>query len=60
MSNCPFIEFPYDPPNWVPEYRDFMLTEPFMIDKDGYLHVPEKPGLGVELDEERLRSIERA
>ncbi len=59
MSNCPFIEFPYDPPNWIPEYRDFMLTEPMTIDRDGYLHVPDKPGLGVELDEERLRSIER-
>lgn len=59
-SNCPFIEFPYDPPNWLPETRDFMLTEPLMIDRDGYLHVPDKPGLGVELDEARLKALERA
>ncbi len=25
-----------------------------MIDDNGYLHVPEKPGLGCELDEEAL------
>jgi L-alanine-DL-glutamate epimerase-like enolase superfamily enzyme len=59
-SNCPFIEFPYDPPNWLPEQRDFMLRDPLMIDKDGYLHVPDAPGLGVELDEDRLKALERA
>jgi L-alanine-DL-glutamate epimerase-like enolase superfamily enzyme len=37
-----------------------MLSEPLMIDKDGYLQVPDKPGLGVELDEERLKALERA
>ncbi len=60
VSNCPFVEFPYDPPNWTPAERDFMLTEPLMIDKEGYLHVPDKPGIGVELDEERLKALERA
>ena len=60
VSNCPFIEFPYDPPNFTEAERDFMLTEPFTIDKDGYVHVPQKPGLGVELDEERLKALERA
>ena len=28
-----------------------------MIDKEGYLHIPEKPGLGVELDEETLARL---
>jgi L-alanine-DL-glutamate epimerase-like enolase superfamily enzyme len=37
-----------------------MLTEPMMIDNDGYLHVPDKPGIGVELDEDRLKALERA
>ena len=23
----PFLEFPYDPPGWTPERRDFMLAE---------------------------------
>lgn len=58
-TNCPFIEFPYDPPNWLPEYRDFMLTEPLMIDREGYLHVPDAPGIGVSLDEDRMKSMEQ-
>jgi L-alanine-DL-glutamate epimerase-like enolase superfamily enzyme len=33
-----------------------MLTEPFAIDKDGYIHVPDKPGLGVELDMEKIKA----
>ena len=37
-----------------------MLTEPLRIDREGYLHVPDKPGLGVELDEARLTALERA
>ena len=32
-------------------YRDQVVKEPWQI-KDGYLHVPERPGLGVDLDED--------
>ena len=49
--NCPLIEFPYEPENWSPEARDAMLTEPFMP-VDGMLAVPQKPGLGIELNPE--------
>jgi L-alanine-DL-glutamate epimerase-like enolase superfamily enzyme len=58
MPNCPFIEFPYDPPNWTLETRDFVLREPVSIDKDGYAVLSDKPGLGVELDEERIAQYE--
>jgi D-galactarolactone cycloisomerase len=51
----PFLEFPYDPPGWTPERRDFMLAEPLRADDEGFLSVPDAPGLGVELDEEALR-----
>jgi D-galactarolactone cycloisomerase len=44
----PFVEFPYDPPGWTPERRDFMLAEPIAVE-EGYLTVPDKPGLGFEL-----------
>ena len=27
----PYVEFPYDPPGWTPERRDFFLTEPVRI-----------------------------
>jgi len=60
LGQCPYLEFPYDPPNWTPEARDFMLTEPFRIDDEGYVKVPEAPGLGIELDEEKLKKYEAA
>ena len=28
VGGGPFLEFPYDPPGWTPERRDFMLAEP--------------------------------
>ncbi|MFB7510747.1 hypothetical protein [Streptomyces broussonetiae] len=45
---------PYDPPGWTPERRDFMLAEPVGVDADGCLEVPDRPGLGVQLDEEAI------
>jgi L-alanine-DL-glutamate epimerase-like enolase superfamily enzyme len=60
VSKCPFLEFPFDPPAWTTERRDYMLRsdDRLMIDDAGYLHVPEKPGLGCELDEEALSRYE--
>ena len=55
--NCDWCEFPYDPPGWVPEARDAMLTEPTSIDAEGFVTLPEGPGLGVELDEERIAAV---
>jgi L-alanine-DL-glutamate epimerase-like enolase superfamily enzyme len=54
VGGGPFFEFPYDPPGWTPERRDFMLTEPLMINPAGELEVPQRPGLGIELDEEAI------
>jgi L-alanine-DL-glutamate epimerase-like enolase superfamily enzyme len=54
----PYIEFPYDPPNWLPEHRDFLFREPVMIDAEGYVSLPDGPGLGIELDEEKLSKYE--
>jgi len=56
IPNCTHCEFPYDPPGWTPEGRDAMLTEPITIDADGYVAVPSSPGLGVEVDWERVRA----
>lgn len=58
ISNCPYLEFPYDPPAWSNERRDFVQSNPLMIDNEGYLHVPDTHGLGVELDEEALKKYE--
>ena len=52
--NCDWLEFPYDPPGWVPSARDAMLLVALEPDEDGYLHLPSGPGLGVNLDEARI------
>jgi L-alanine-DL-glutamate epimerase-like enolase superfamily enzyme len=48
------IEYPYEPPGWIPEARDGLLTEPIRVDADGTVAVPDKPGLGIEIDEDKL------
>jgi D-galactarolactone cycloisomerase len=55
VGGGPFLEFPYDPPGWTPERRDFMLDEPLRPGSDGILRVPDRPGLGIVLDEDALR-----
>jgi L-alanine-DL-glutamate epimerase-like enolase superfamily enzyme len=50
VGGGPYIEFPYDPPGWTEERRDFFLAEPVRIDADGYLNVPLAPGLGAQID----------
>ena len=51
VGGGPYLEFPYDPPGWTEQRRDFFLAEPVRIDPDGYLTVPARPGLGAEIDE---------
>ena len=58
VGGGPFLEFPYDPPGWTPERRDFMLAEPIEADADGFVHVPDTPGLGITLDEDRISHYE--
>jgi len=55
VGGGPFLEYPFDPPTWVPARRDFMLREPLELDAAGELVVPERPGLGIVLDEDALR-----
>lgn len=45
-SNAPFIEFPFDPPGWTPERRDFILPAPIDA-RDGHVTLPDAPGLGI-------------
>jgi L-alanine-DL-glutamate epimerase-like enolase superfamily enzyme len=51
VGGGPYLEFPYDPPGWTEQRRDFFLDQPVRIDPDGYLAVPGQPGLGAEIDE---------
>jgi len=39
--------------------RDFFLTAPVRIDADGYLAVPDAPGLGAQIDHEAVTRYAR-
>lgn len=54
VANAPFLEVPYDPPEWSPERRDFAMREPLRVGPDGTIVLPDRPGLGFDLDEDRL------
>jgi D-galactarolactone cycloisomerase len=54
VGGGPYLEYPYDPPGWTPERRDFMLAEPVRVDADGFLAIPQVPGLGFELADDLL------
>jgi L-alanine-DL-glutamate epimerase-like enolase superfamily enzyme len=53
IGDTPYLEWPYDPPEWSTDRRDFPLTAPLKAE-DGWLNLSDAPGLGIELDEERL------
>src|SRR5207253_139844 len=55
VGGGPFLEFPYDPPGWTVERRDFFLAEPVCPDPDGVVRVPQRPGIGAVLDEAAIR-----
>jgi L-alanine-DL-glutamate epimerase-like enolase superfamily enzyme len=38
-------------------YIDDILVEPFKLDKEGYLPIPDKPGLGIELDVQAVKKF---
>ncbi|HVF53970.1 MAG TPA: mandelate racemase/muconate lactonizing enzyme family protein [Actinomycetota bacterium] len=48
------LEYPLDPPGWVPEARDAMLTRPFLHEK-GTIDIPDAPGMGFDIDMKALR-----
>ena len=48
LGGAPFIEFPYDPPTWGIERRDFLMAAPLDVDGNGLLHVPDAHGMGIE------------
>jgi L-alanine-DL-glutamate epimerase-like enolase superfamily enzyme len=58
VGGGPYLEFPYDPPGWTVERRDFFLSEPVRIDPDGCVAVPLRPGLGAILDQDVIDRLE--
>lgn len=57
LRNVPMVEYPYDPPILTVETQQYILKEPIVVNKDGTVSVPQKPGLGIELREDlKVRS----
>jgi L-alanine-DL-glutamate epimerase-like enolase superfamily enzyme len=50
-----WVEYPWEPPAMVPQYRDALLRQPIEIDAAGNLAKPTQPGLGIEIDDKALR-----
>lgn len=57
-SHCEWAEWPYEPPGWTPEARDFLLERHILVDEDGTLEIPSSPGLGVAVDPDALKNYE--
>lgn len=54
VADAPYLEFPWDPPEWSLDRRDFMLAAPLDIDAEGWIVLSDAPGMGFALDEGRL------
>jgi L-alanine-DL-glutamate epimerase-like enolase superfamily enzyme len=54
LADAPFVEFPYDPPEWGLERRDYMMATPFDVDQHGNIVLTDLPGLGYAPNEEVL------
>jgi L-alanine-DL-glutamate epimerase-like enolase superfamily enzyme len=59
VGGGPYVEYPYDPPGWTPERRDFFLAEPVEVDRDGFLYVPRASGLGAAIDHDAVARLRR-
>jgi L-rhamnonate dehydratase len=55
VGDAPFLEYPYDNPEWSEARRDYPMASP-LKHREGWLELGETPGLGVVLDEERLKA----
>jgi D-galactarolactone cycloisomerase len=53
-TNTFCVEVPFFPPAITHETRDSILAEPITVDSEGYVAIPQKPGLGVEISEEAI------
>jgi L-alanine-DL-glutamate epimerase-like enolase superfamily enzyme len=54
LCDAPFLEYPFDPPEWDVDRRDYMMAEPLRVDAEGWIVLSEAPGLGYATNEELL------
>ncbi len=57
LCDAPFLEYPYDPPEWDLDRRDYMMEQPCRVDADGMIRLSDAPGMGYALDEARLARL---
>ncbi|UCE11443.1 MAG: mandelate racemase/muconate lactonizing enzyme family protein [Candidatus Thorarchaeota archaeon] len=50
------LEYPHEPGSWTPEFRDGILRSP-IVPKDGFLELPDDPGLGIPIDWDRVKQF---
>jgi L-alanine-DL-glutamate epimerase-like enolase superfamily enzyme len=46
LADSPCLEYPFDPPEWDLQRRDFMLSEPLRVDGQGWINLSDAPGMG--------------
>jgi L-alanine-DL-glutamate epimerase-like enolase superfamily enzyme len=54
LVDAPFLEYPFDPPEWGLDRRDYMMAEPLKVDAAGWILLGDAPGLGYAPNEEML------
>jgi L-alanine-DL-glutamate epimerase-like enolase superfamily enzyme len=54
LAESPFLEYPFDPPDWSLERRDYMMAAPLAVDREGWINLSDAPGMGYALDEALL------
>ncbi|HSY07777.1 MAG TPA: mandelate racemase/muconate lactonizing enzyme family protein [Steroidobacteraceae bacterium] len=54
LAESPFLEYPFDPPDWNLERRDYMMAAPLTVDPNGWIELSNAPGMGYALDETML------
>src|SRR5579862_509693 len=60
LCDAPYLEFPFDPPEWSLARRDYPMAEPLAADGDGWINLTDAPGMGYGLDEARLAATRLA
>ncbi len=58
VGDVPWLEWPYDPPEWSLERRDWILQSPLTA-QEGWLELGDAPGLGITLTEELEQELLR-
>ena len=54
LADSPFLEYPFDPPDWDLARRDYMMVEPLGVGPDGVITLSDAPGMGYALNETLL------